>query len=131
MGAFNEVLNRFPTSIYAKDARFKIDLIKDHLAAKEMYIGRDYLEKGSYVAAINRFKAVVENFQTTAQVEEALYRLVECYIAVGVRDQAMASAAVLGHNYPQSKWYSNAYTLLNQNHSVNLGSLGELPKPKD
>ena len=96
MEAFNEVLNRFPTSIYAKDARFKIDLIKDHMAGKEMEIGRYYLTKGSYVAAINRFKFVVENFQTTAQEEEALYRLIESYALLNPTDSAAAtSIAVL------------------------------------
>ncbi len=128
MKAFNEVLNRFPTSIYAKDARFKIDLIKDHTAAKEMDVGRFYLTNGSYVAAINRFKAVVETYQTTSQVEEALYRLVECYIAVGVRDQAIATAAVLGHNYPHGQWYTSAYALLNKVVSSDSSS-GALPKP--
>ena len=130
MEAFNEVLNRFPTSIYAKDARFKIDLIKDHMAGKEMEIGRYYLTKGSYVAAINRFKFVVENFQTTAQVEEALYRLIECYLAVGVKDQAIASAAVLGHNYSGSQWYASAYALLNPTDSAAATSIAVLPKPK-
>lgn len=128
MDAFNEVLNRFPTSIYAKDARFKMDLIKDHMAAKEMDIGRHYLTDGSYVAAINRFKAVVESSQTTAQVEEALYRLVECYLSVGLRDQAIASAAVLGHNYPNGQWYKSAYTLLHQDKSVE-STTGTLPQP--
>ncbi len=128
MNAFNEVLNRFPTSIYAKDAHFKIDLIKDHSAAKEMDVGRNYLIAGSYVGAINRFKGVVENFQTTSQVEEALYRLVECYIATGIRDQAIATAAVLGHNYPNGAWYSSAYALLNS--AVSSDSVtGTLPKP--
>ena len=112
MGAFDEVLNRFPTSIYAKDARFKIDLIKDHIAGKEMDVGRYYLGKGSYVAAINRFKNVVENYQSTAQTEEALHRLVECYLSVGLKDQAESSAAVLGHNYPHGQWYKGAYDLL-------------------
>ncbi len=112
MEAFDEVLNRFPTSVYAKDAHFKIDLIKDHIAGKEMDVGRYYLSKGSYVAAINRFKNVVENYQSTAQTEEALYRLVETYLSVGLKDQAIASAAVLGHNHPYGKWYKNAYTLL-------------------
>ena len=129
MNAFNEVLNRFPTSLYAKDARFKIDLVKDHLAGKEMDVGRFYLTKRSYVAAINRFKTVVEQYQTTSQIEEALYRLIECYLSLGVRDQALASAAVLGHNYPKSSWYENAYGLLNQSDSKLSESSTELPKP--
>jgi len=129
MEAFNEVLNRFPTAIYAKDARFKIDLLNDHIAGKEMDVGRFYLTNGSYVAAINRFKSVVEHYQTTAQAEEALYRLVECYIAVGVKDQAIASAAVLGHNHPNSQWYSAAFALLNPV-VVKLPTEDTLPKPK-
>ena len=127
MNAFNEVLNRFPTSIYAKDARFKIDLIKDHTAAKEMDVGRYYLTNGSYVAAINRFKTVVESYQTTAQAEEALFRLVECYLAVGVKDQAIATAAVLGHNYPNGQWYNSAHALLNPVVSTDSAA-GTLPK---
>ncbi len=112
MEAFDEVLNRLPTSVYAKDARFKIDLIKDHIAGKEMDVGRYYLSKGSYISAINRFKNVVENYQSTAQTEEALYRLVESYLSVGLKDQAIASAAVLGYNHPYGQWYKNAYALL-------------------
>lgn len=118
MDAFNEVLNRFPTSTYAKDAHFKLDLIRDHIAAKEMDVGRFYLTKGSYVAAMNRFKTVIENYQTTGQAEEAMYRLVECYLAVGLNEQALASAAVLGHNYPNGQWYSYAYSLINKQSPV-------------
>lgn len=125
MAAFNEVLNRFPTSNYSKDARFKLDLIKDHIAAKEMDVGRFYLSKGSYVAAMNRFKAVIQNYQTTGQAEEAMYRLVECYIAVGVNEQAIATTAVLGHNYPNSQWYSYAYSLLNKEAPKNPASKNE------
>ena len=90
-----------------------MDMIKDHIAGKEMDVGRFYQSKGSYVAAINRFKTVVETYQTTSHVEEALYRLVESYIAVSLTDQAQAAAAVLGHNYSTSQWYRDAYALLN------------------
>ena len=110
--AFLEITNRFAASIYAKDANFKLDMLKDHLAAKEMDIGRFYLKQKSYVAAINRFKAVIDNFVTTSQTPEAIYRLVECYLALGLQSEAKAAAAVLGHNHQNSKWYKEAYELL-------------------
>lgn len=112
--AFVEVIQRFPHTPYAKDARFKIDLIQDHLAGKEMDVGRYYLTQKSYVSAINRFKNVVDHYQNTSHITEALYRLVEAYLGTGVIDQAQASAAVLGHNYPGSTWYRDAYALLQQ-----------------
>ncbi len=110
--AFQEVINRFPTSIYAKDAKFKIDFIHDHLAGKEMDIARYYQKQGAYVAAINRFKEVINRFQQSSQVPEALLRLVECYLALKLKDEAQAAAAVLGHNFPTSDWYKEAYALL-------------------
>jgi outer membrane protein assembly factor BamD len=112
LNAFQEVVRRFPSSGYAKDARLKIDLIVDHLAGTEMDVGRFYLREKSYLAAINRFKVVVAQYQTTSHITEALYRLVECYLGLGILDQAKASAAVLGHNYPGSSWYADAYGLL-------------------
>ncbi len=110
--AFQEVITRFPTSIYAKDAKFKIDFILDHLAGKEMSIGRYYQKHGSYAAAINRFKEVINRFQKSSQVPEALLRMVECYLALGLKDEAQSAAAVLGHNFPTSDWYKEAYTLM-------------------
>lgn len=110
--ALNDVVQRFPGTAYARDARIKLDLALDHLAGKEMAIGRYYLFKEQYVAAINRFKVVVTNFQTTAQVPEALYRLTEAYLALGIKGEAQTAAAVLGYNYPGSGWYENAYALL-------------------
>ncbi len=110
--AFDEVVNRFPQSQYSKDATFKIDFIKNHLAGKEMDVGRFYLNKMSYIAAINRFKRVVDVFGTTSHTPEALHRLTECYVAIGLMDQAKSSASVLGHNYPNSSWYANSYRLL-------------------
>ena len=107
--ALTEVVRRFPTSDYARDARLKIDLTNDHLAGKEMEIGRYYLKQHEYLAAINRFRIVVENFQTTTHVPEALHRLTECYVALGIIDEAQSSAAVLGHNYPGSDWYQDSY----------------------
>jgi len=110
--ALKEVTKRFPESEYARDARLKLDLTEDHLAGKEMTVGRFYLENDHYLAAINRFRNVVENYQTTSHVPEALHRLVEAYMALGIREEAKAAAAVLGHNYPGSAWYADSYQLL-------------------
>ena len=112
LDALSEVARRFPDSQYARDARLKIDLTNDHLAGKEMEVGRFYLRQHQYTAAINRFRVVVENYQTTSHVAEALHRLVECYLALGVTDEAKAAAAVLGHNFPGSEWYTDSYALL-------------------
>ena len=110
--ALNEVVRRFPDSKYGRDARLKIDLARDHLAGKEMEIGRYYERQGSYLAAINRFKRVVDDYQTTTHVPEALHRLTECYTALGLTEEAQKVAAVLGYNYPGSEWYGDAYALL-------------------
>jgi outer membrane protein assembly factor BamD len=110
--AFTELVNRFPGTDYARDARLKIDLTRDQLAGKEMEIGRFYQERGQYLAAIGRFRRVIENYQTTTHVPEALHRLTETYLALGVTDEAQAAAAVLGHNFPGSDWYVDSYALL-------------------
>ncbi len=123
--ALNDVVRRYPGTEYARDARLKLDLTFDHLAGKEMYIGRYYLKYGKHIAAINRFKMVVDNYQTTSQTEEALYRLVEAYLQIGVIDEARAAAAVLGANYPGSGWYQSAYNLMRKNGLLEAGS-----KPK-
>jgi len=107
-----EVVRRFPDTEYGRDAKIKLDLVVDHLAGKEMEIGRYYLKRKIYVGAINRFRNVVDKFDTTSHVPEALERLVECYLAMGVKDQAQKYAAVLGYNYPSSKWYKYSYKLL-------------------
>jgi outer membrane protein assembly factor BamD len=112
MSALAEVVRRFPDSRYGRDARLKIDLARDHLAGKEMEIGRFYERQRSYLAAINRFRIVVDKFQTTTHVPEALERLTECYLALGLKDEAQKTAAVLGYNYPGSDWYNSAYALL-------------------
>ena len=109
--SLNEIVRRFPNSKYARDARLKIDLTRDHLAGKEMEIGRFYLNRNHYLAAINRFKAVVDHYQTTTHVPEALHRLVESYAALGVINEARRVAAVLGHNYPGSEWYLDSYAV--------------------
>lgn len=112
MGALQEVVNRFPDSAYGRDARLKIDLCRDHLAGKEMEIGRWYQNQHLYSAAIGRFQDVVDNYQTTNHVPEALHRLTEIYLQLGLRDQAKKTAAVLGYNYPGSEWYDDSYNQL-------------------
>ena len=111
LAALREVVRRFPDSKYARDAKLKIDLTRDHLAGKDMEIGRFYLARGHYLAAINRFKRVVDNYQTTTHVPEALHRLVEAYTALGITGEARKVAAVLGHNYPGSEWYLDTYAV--------------------
>ena len=109
--ALEEIVRRYPDSKYARDARLKIDLTRDHLAGKEMAVGRYYLTRQHYLAAVNRFRRVVDNYQTTTHVPEALHRLVEAYTAIGLEDEARKAAAVLGHNYPGSEWYVDSYSL--------------------
>lgn len=110
--SLDEVVRRFPDSRYAKDAVLKIDLTRDHLAGKEMEIGRYYHERDNYLAAINRYRTVIENYQTTTHVPEALHRLSEAYSALGIEPEAQANAAVLGHNFPGSEWYIDSYELV-------------------
>lgn len=110
--ALTALINRFPDSEYSRDARLKRDLTLDHLAGKEMDIGRYYLKQNDLNAAINRFLVVVRNYQTTTHTPEALHRLVEAYMTLGLKDEATRVAAVLGHNYPGSEWYKASYDLL-------------------
>jgi outer membrane protein assembly factor BamD len=112
MVALQDVINRFPNTPYARDARLKMDLARDHLAGREMVVGRFYQNRSLYVAAIGRFRKVVEEFQTTNHVPEALHRLTEIYITLGLTDEARRTASVLGHNYPGSPWYQDSYSLL-------------------
>jgi outer membrane protein assembly factor BamD len=112
MNALQDVVNRFPDSVYARDARLKVDLCRDHLAGKEMDIGRWYQRQHLYEAAVGRFQRVVDDFQTTNHVPEALHRLTEIYLILGLRDQAKRTAAVLGYNYPGSEWYEDSYAQL-------------------
>jgi outer membrane protein assembly factor BamD len=109
---FEDVVRRFPDTPYAADAKKKIDLANERLAAKDMDIGRFYEKQGLYIAAISRFRLVVEQYQTTSHTPEALLRLVECYHAMGIDDEARKNAAVLGANYPASNWYKDAYQLV-------------------
>ncbi len=119
MSALQEVVTRYPNSAFASDARLKIDLCRDHLAGKEMEIGRYYQKQHLYEAAVGRFQRVVDDFQTTAHVPEALARIVEIYLALGLREQAKKTAAVLGFNDPGSDWYQDTY---NQ-----LAAIGDVP----
>jgi len=110
--AFGELVRRYPESRYAADARLKMDLIKDHLAGKDMEVGRYYQRAGQWLAATYRFRNVVDNFQTSSHAPEALERLVECYLALGIPDEAWKASAVLGRNYPESYWYRQSLRLL-------------------
>lgn len=106
------VIERYPDSEYARSSILKFDLAFDHLAAKEMEIGRFYLKRKNYTASINRFRVVVEQFQTTTHTPEALYRLIEGYLSLGLTDEAQTAGAILGHNYQSTEWYDDGYTLL-------------------
>jgi outer membrane protein assembly factor BamD len=110
--AYDTLLQRYPESRYAAEARNRQRILRDLLAAQEMVVGRYYLRHNNFLAAINRFRVVVVDYQTTEQVEEALMRLTEAYMALGIVNEAQTAAAVLGHNFPDSKWYSHAYGLL-------------------
>ncbi len=112
LDALDEVSRRYPDSKYASDAKRKALLARDHLAAKEMEVGRYYITHGDYLAGINRFKKVVTDYQNTSQTPEALYRLSESYMALGVVSEAQTAAAILGHNFPNSRWYKDAYTIV-------------------
>jgi len=116
--AFREVLRLFPDSEYGRDAKLKLELTEDHLAGKQMDIGRWYQGREEYVGAINRFHDVIISYQTTSHVPEALLRLVECYMALGVLGEAQNAAAVLGYNFPGSTWYEDAYALLGEHNLV-------------
>lgn len=112
--AMSEVVRKYPDSEYANDARRKIDVARDQLAGKEMQIGRYYMERREYLAGVNRFKVVVEEYQTTRHVEEALLRLTEAYLALGIVPEAQTATAILGHNFPDSEWYKDSYQLLSK-----------------
>ncbi len=124
VAALTDVIRRYPDTEYARDARLKLDLTYDHLAGKEMYVGRFYLKQNKHIAAINRFKKVITDYQTTSHVPEALHRLVEAYLELGIIDEARSAAAVLGHNYPGSVWYSDSFRLFD-----NRGILAEGTRP--
>jgi outer membrane protein assembly factor BamD len=112
LNAYEQLLQRYPNSRYAAEAENRMRILRDLLAANEMTIGRYYLRHNNFLAAINRFRVVVTDYQTTEQVEEALMRLTEAYMALGIVNEAETAAAVLGHNFPDGKWYNHAYSLL-------------------
>ena len=114
-GALSEVFRRFPNSEYAKDAKLKFDLTRDHLAGKEMEVGRFYLMREEYLAALGRFQLVAIEYDSTSHLPEALYRLTETYLALGLVKDAERAAQVLGHNYPGNKWYVRSYAILSEN----------------
>jgi outer membrane protein assembly factor BamD len=120
MEALDEVIRRFPDTAYARDAKLKRDLTFDHLAGKEMEIGRFYLRRRQYQAALRRFNTVAEQYQTTTHAPEALHRMVECYTALGLKDEAQKMAAILGHNYPGSDWYQASYMLMKTGKTMKL-----------
>ncbi len=113
---FNIILKNYPNTEYAIDAEFKIDLINDILAAKEMYLGRYYFDKKKWIPAINRFREIIDNYDTTIYAEEALHRLVEVHYTIGLIDEAEKYAQLLGYNYQSSKWYENSYSLFDKNY---------------
>ena len=113
------MVKKFPNTEYALDAEFKLDLINDTLAAKEMYLGRYYFQKKKWIAAINRFRNVVDVYETTIYVEEALHRLVEIYYILGLENEAQKYANLLGYNYQSSEWYENSYRVFNKSYEEN------------
>ncbi len=115
---FQFIIKNYPNTQYALDSEFKIDLINDILAAKEMYIGRYYFDKKKWIPAINRFRTIVDDYDTTIYAEEALHRLVEVYYTIGLIDESEKYAKLLGYNYQSSKWYENSYSLFNKNYKV-------------
>ena len=114
MRSLRELVSRFPNSKYARDAKLKIELTLDHLAGKDMDVGRYYLKQRKYLASINRFKTIIDKYQTTTHVPEALHRLVEAYLALGITSEAKKMAAVLGHNYPGSEWYVDSFEMVGE-----------------
>ena len=115
---FEKVIKKYPNTEYAVDSEFKIDLINDILASKEMYIGRYYFDKKKWIPAINRFRKVVDDYDTTIYVEEALHRLVEVYYTIGLTEESQKYANILGYNYKSSKWYEKSYSVFNKDYKI-------------
>jgi len=116
------IVKNYPETDYAYDARYKIDLINDILAAKEVYIGRHYVKKKKWIPALNRFKSVLKNYETTDHVEEAIHRLVEIYYILGMEDESLKYASLLGYNYNSGEWYKETYKIFNKKYKVSLPS---------
>jgi len=117
---FNFVIKNFPNTDYAYDAKFKIDLINDILAAKEVYIGRHYIKKKKWIAALNRFKNVLKEYETTIHVEEAIHRLVEIYYKLGMEEESLKYASLLGYNYNSGEWYKETYKIFNRKYKTSI-----------
>jgi len=115
---FEYVVKNFPDTDFSLDAKFKLDLINEMIASKEMYIARHYINKQKWIPAINRLKFIVKEHDNTIFVEEALHRLVEIYYKIGLEDQSKKYAALLGYNYPESKWYKNSYKIYNKDYKI-------------
>ena len=124
------LIENYPNSDFAMDAKFKLDLIQDILASKEMYVGRHYISKGKYIAAINRFKKVIEDYDQTIFVEEALHRLVEINFKIGLIEESKKYAEVLGYNYLSSEWYKKSYKIFNKDYKVNIKKVTKKDKKK-
>ena len=127
LDALGELVRRYPNTEYASDARLKIDLVRDHLAGKEMEIGRFYQRRRQWLASVTRFRAVVDEYQTTSHTPEALMRLTESYLALGVPEEARRAAAVLGANYPETRWYQRAYELVQRHAPAQQESAAATP----
>ena len=115
---FNFIVKTYPDTDFALDAKFKLELIKDLMAAKEMYIGRYYFERKKWIPAINRFRTVIDNYDTTIYTEEALHRLVEVHYTIGLVKEAQKYAQLLGYNYRSSEWYENSYSLFDKRYKI-------------
>jgi len=127
---FEIVIDQFPNTDYAQDSKFKLELVMDILASKEMYLGRYYLKKKKWIAAINRFKTVLEEYDTTIYIEEALHRLVEVHYLIGLKEEAKKYASVLGYNYESSQWYENTYALFDKRYEINQKKFSNENKKK-
>ena len=128
MESLGEVVRRYPDTPYADDARLKLDLVRDHLAGKEMEIGRFYQRRRQWLAAVIRFRTVVDEYQTTSHAPEALMRLTESYLALGIPEEARRAAAVLGANYPSTRWYERAYDLVQRHAPAAAPAAGDRPR---
>ena len=117
---FKIIIKKFPNTDYELDAKFKLDLINDILASKEMYVGRYYFDKKKWIPAINRFKTVIDDYDTTIYIEEALHRLVEIHYTLGLKKESEKYAKLLGYNYQSSTWYKNSYSIFNKNYKINM-----------
>jgi outer membrane protein assembly factor BamD len=127
---FEIVIDQFPNTDYALDSKFKLEFVMDILASKEMYLGRYYLKKKKWIAAINRFKTVLEEYDTTIYIEEALHRLVEVHYLIGLKEEAKKYASVLGYNYESSQWYENTYALFDKRYEINQKKFSNENKKK-